>query len=204
MAAEAARGMGRQREAPPADGSGERGTTLVVTLLLMVVLSLIAASSLQRGGLEVEAAGSRRRYASAVSCVDAARELVISQFIIAGTRLENFALEPREAGGLTLSTGHYDTDHRGQVALDVIGNCGNIQRGGASQTGEDQGSQVAGSGATGGFAYTNTGWPLGAMMGRGGGGTGSASASCGVRVPVVCRDEAGRAQELEFVVRIGL
>lgn len=146
---------------------------MLVTLIVIVVLSVIALASIQRGSVEVEAAGLRRRYAAEVSCLDAARELVVSQIVIAGGQIENLSVV-RQVGNLELSTGHYDTDPHGQVRTEAgLGNCG--------------------SGAGGVLGdLTNRNWGAGMLS------------SCGVRVPVICRDDAGRALEMEFLVRVGL
>lgn len=151
-----------------------RGSTLIVTVIVVSVLTLIALAAIRRGDLEVESAGMRRRYAAGVNCVDAARELVVSQLAVSGARLERITLN-RQIGDLTLSTGHYDTGPEGQVRADDSSNCG---------------AAVRGAGATS-VDVTNRSW----------GGLGS---SCGVRIPVVCRDSEDRALELEFLVRMAL
>lgn len=178
--------------------AGERGSTLVVTLVLLVVLALLASSSMERGGLEVEAAGSRKRYAAGVNCVEAARELVISQLIIAGASLQSFAVAPRMVGDLSLATGHYDTDHENQVVTDVVGSCSTVE----ANRGSDSG-QVFG-GAAGDLSMGRAVTNVSADSGMGLGGPGSGGNACGARIPVVCRDDSGRSLEFEFVVRLGM
>lgn len=189
----------RNTHAAETHRASQRGSTLVVTLVLLVVLALLAASSMERGGLEVEAAGSRKRYAAGVNCIEAARELVISQLIIAGASLQSFAVSPRMVGDLSLATGHYDTGHENQVVADVVGSCSTVEanRGSDSQ-------QVFGSGAATDLSMGRAVTNVSADGGMGLGGPGAGSNSCGARIPVVCRDDAGRSLELEFVVRLGL
>jgi len=171
-----------------------RGQTLVITLVIVAVLIMIAASAMTRSTLELEGVGVRRKYDIRVGCVEAARQLVLSQLSLSGVQPAAFSIS-RTIGDLTIQTGHYDsTPDAGYVVADNnAGNCGTA------------GTESSGSGGLpSGAAYGNS--SASNFGGSWGGSSNSAgtNATCGIRVPVVCRDAGGRQLEIEFLVRIGI
>jgi len=171
---------------------GERGTTLVVAMIVVVVLMLIGMAAVARGGVEVEAAGMRRRHSGNVSCVEAARELVMSQLSLTGARITGLAIT-RQVGDLTLQTGHYDRQGAYITVDSTYGNC---------STGT--GGTINPPWMVIGDVTNRSTLPLGGLASGGGSGTTTSPGSCGIRIPVLCTDASGRQLELEFVVKLGL
>ncbi len=184
--------MMKRRQRP-----GERGSTLIVTLTVVTVLMLVASAAVSRGTLELEGAGTRRHYAAEIGCIEAARQLVISQLSLGGVSPTNVAID-RTVGNWTIKTGHYDsTTNVGQISFDTFaGNCGTGS--GTSSAGSLAGPTTTYNAAAG----VNNFMGASVTPGSGGSGGGGSGTTCGVRVPITCSDGAGRMLELEFLVRI--
>ena len=85
----------------------QRGSTLVVAITLIAVLTVVAAGMIRRGNAGMEAANARRQYDVAVSCAAGARQLRRSQFRAYGIDLTQITLD-ETAGNRRYATGHYD------------------------------------------------------------------------------------------------
>ncbi|MCI0571752.1 MAG: hypothetical protein L0Y66_13450 [Myxococcaceae bacterium] len=86
---------------------GERGSALLLAVVIVLVLGVIGLAIVTRATSEVDAAGAKRRYDQSVSCADAARELLMSQFTASGVSPTDMTLHT-VVGDHTLATGHYD------------------------------------------------------------------------------------------------
>ena len=169
---------------------------MLTTMIVATVLTLIGVAAVNRGVLEIEGMGVRHKYTMQVSCIEAARQLVLSQLALSGTAPSAFSIT-RVVGDLTLQTGHYDSaPGPGYVTAD--NNAGNCGTGTTSTSGS---GELPSGPAYGNFSATNFGGQWGASAGT----TATTTASaCGVRVPIVCTDGAGRQLEVEFLVRLGI
>ncbi len=83
------------------------GSALLLSVVLLAILAIISLAVMNRAGSEAESAQGKRQYDKSVSCADAARELLISQFRTYGTSPTMITLNS-QIGDKTLSTGHYD------------------------------------------------------------------------------------------------
>jgi hypothetical protein len=84
-----------------------RGSTLQAAIVIISVLTLVAAGMIRRSTTELEAAGARRGYDVALSCADGARELLVSQFRTYGVVLTSLQLDETVADR-RYASGHYD------------------------------------------------------------------------------------------------
>lgn len=84
-----------------------RGSTLVVTVVIIAVLTIVAIGMIRRSTTELEAAGARRGYDVALSCADGARELLLSQFRTYGVVLTTLQLD-ETVGNRRYASGHFD------------------------------------------------------------------------------------------------
>src|SRR5262249_23389040 len=58
----------------------QRGSSLLLAIIIIAVLSIVALGIVKMGSTEADAVGAKRRYDHAVTCSDAARDLLLSQF----------------------------------------------------------------------------------------------------------------------------
>lgn len=91
-----------------ADGRRARGSTLVVTVVLVAVLTVAAAGLVVRSRMGIESAGAARRQEAVLACAESAREMLVSRFRVSNISLAELQLE-RTAGGHHMGSGHYDT-----------------------------------------------------------------------------------------------
>ena len=147
---------------------------MLTTIIIVAVLTLIGVAAVNRGALEIEGMGVRQKYTPQVSCIDAARQLVLSQLALSGTQPSSFSIS-RVVCDLTIQTGHYDSPNQaGYVTADNnAGNCG-------TGTGSTSGSGALPSGpAYGNVTVTN----FGGVWGANASSTSTNASVCGVRVP---------------------
>jgi hypothetical protein len=93
--------MTPRRSVPP------RGSALLLAVVIIAILSVVVLAVIKLSSNETEAVISKRRYDNAVSCADAARELLQSQFSTYGTSPTEITLD-RVVGDARLTTGHFD------------------------------------------------------------------------------------------------
>ena len=86
----------------------DRGSALVVTLILITILSIVALALVKRSTNEIESVSAKRHYDATASCAEAARSLIISKFATAGANLTNLGMQIT-VGDKTYFTGHYST-----------------------------------------------------------------------------------------------
>ena len=85
----------------------DRGTALIVAVILVAVLAVVALGVISRTTTELDAVGAKRHYDAAVSCADGARQMLLSQFRTFGTAPTSLVLD-RTVADKRYSTGHYD------------------------------------------------------------------------------------------------
>jgi hypothetical protein len=152
-----------------------RGSILLATMVVLVVLMILVAGAIAFTGKNREAAAGKMRGEQVAACAEAARKHLLSRLRLFNVPVSEIVLDtqiPDGDGLMTLMTGHFgDTVATPTIvelsALTVLGT--------AARPDDMSGRSV--QQATGGQFY-------GAV--------------------VKCRDEAGREAELEFAFRYGL
>jgi hypothetical protein len=89
---------------PPAR---QRGSSLLLALMIVAILTIVAFAIIQMGSTEADAVGAKRRYDHAVSCSDAARDLLMSQFKAYSVSPTTLTLR-QVVDDQIMATGHYD------------------------------------------------------------------------------------------------
>src|SRR5258707_14997080 len=84
-----------------------RGSTLIVALMIIAFVTLIAFAIVKMGSTEADAGGAKRRYDHAVSCSDAARDLLLSQFKVYSVSPTSLTLN-QVIDDQLMASGHYD------------------------------------------------------------------------------------------------
>ncbi len=85
----------------------QRGSSLLLALMIVAILSIVAFAIIQMGSTEADAVGAKRRYDHAVSCSDAARDLLMSQFRAYSVSPTSLTLN-QVVDDQIMATGHYD------------------------------------------------------------------------------------------------
>ena len=86
----------------------QRGSTLIVTIVLVAVLTVVAAGLVERGNSSVATVNADRTYRAGVACADGARELLLSQFRAFNVDISKLKLDTTVAGQ-RIASGHYDS-----------------------------------------------------------------------------------------------
>lgn len=84
-----------------------RGSALLISIILMLVLAIVGLALVNRTTAEMEAVGAKRHHDLSVGCAAAAQQLLYSQFRLFGIAPQSLALS-QVVGDRTLLTGHYD------------------------------------------------------------------------------------------------
>ena len=84
-----------------------RGSTLIVVTVLLLALFVIGAGVMLRSTKAHANASAQQHYESTLSCADAARALLMSQFRTFGVSITSLQLNTT-VGTYQLSSGHYD------------------------------------------------------------------------------------------------
>lgn len=103
----------------------DRGTALIVAIILVAVLAVVALGVITRTTTEIDAVGAKRHYDAAVACADGARQMLLSQFRTFGTPPSSLILDT------TVNDKRYTTGHYDNFALAAVVNASGTQ-GGAS------------------------------------------------------------------------
>src|SRR2546428_6397406 len=85
----------------------DRGSALIVSMILMIVLAVVGVALVNRTTREVDAVASKRHWDRSMSCVEGAREMLLSQFRTYGVNLVNLQMQ-KQVGDQQYTTGHYD------------------------------------------------------------------------------------------------
>src|SRR2546430_13176306 len=93
----------------------DRGSALIVSMILMIVLAVVGIGLVNRTTREVDAVASKRHWDRSMSCAEGAREMLLSQFRAYGVNLVNLQMQ-RQIGDQQYATGHYDNFNVTSVA----------------------------------------------------------------------------------------
>jgi hypothetical protein len=85
----------------------DRGAALLVAMILLAILAVVAIALVNRSTSEVDAVSAKRHYDKSVSCAEAGREMLLSQFRVFGLDPTSLTLNTH-VGDLNVYTGHYD------------------------------------------------------------------------------------------------
>jgi len=85
----------------------DRGSALIISMILMVVLAVVGLALVKRTSREVDAVASKRHWDRAMSCAEGSRQMLLSQFRAYGVNLAGLQLS-RVVGDQTYASGHYD------------------------------------------------------------------------------------------------
>ena len=93
----------------------DRGSALIVAMILMIVLAVVGLAIVKRTSADVDAVASKRHYDRAMSCAEGARQMLLSQFRTYGVQLGSLTLS-RVIGDQQYASGHYDNFNVTSVA----------------------------------------------------------------------------------------
>jgi len=85
----------------------QRGSSLLLALMIVAILTIVAFAIVQMGSTEADAVGAKRRYDHAVSCSDAARDFLMSQFRTYSMLPTSLTLS-QVVDDQVMASGHYD------------------------------------------------------------------------------------------------
>ncbi|HYS08454.1 MAG TPA: hypothetical protein VEP66_06905 [Myxococcales bacterium] len=91
----------------PAHNKHDRGSALILAMILMIALAVIGVAIVNRTSREVDAVASKRHWDRSSSCAEGARQMLLSQFRAYGVSLVNLQLQKR-VGDQQYASGHYD------------------------------------------------------------------------------------------------
>lgn len=111
----------------------DRGSALVVSLILITILSIVALALVKRSTNEIDATAAKRHYDATASCAEAARNLIISKFASAGANIANLGLQIT-VDDKTFFTGHYNAASATGAVVALQGGAGGGSSGGASDS----------------------------------------------------------------------
>ncbi len=129
-------------------GKQDRGSALIISMILMIVLAIVGVAVVNRTTREVDAVASKRHWDRSVACAEGARQMLMGQFHTFGVNLYGLALN-KIVGDQKYSSGHYDNFAIASV-VDAAGSKG------GSVTGSGTNRIVGGKGGLGGKAYRVT------------------------------------------------
>jgi hypothetical protein len=155
----------------------QRGSALIIVVVILAVLMVAAATVIGYGLSEGSAVAGKRRHDSAVSCADAAREYLLSQFRVYGMAPTQLTMNTT-VGTQRMATGHYDN-----MAITSVQGASGLSGGGVSGA-MDISNRVAKAGL-GGQYYRMT-------------------VVCSDATASNSLDGGNQQSEVEFVVKFGL
>ena len=159
--------------------AAQRGVTLIVMLISIVVATLLVVGAIAFTGSDCAASGLQARGERLSGCVMAARNLFLAQVRVLQGNVEDVSLDAGisisdvDGGMLFLQTRHYT----GSVALKTVNRLADNSIGVAGRKVSDQTNFIGSSTLKAGY------WSI--------------TATCQ-------ENDAGPEQEVEFVVRVGL
>lgn len=125
-----------------------RGSALLLAIIIVAVLGIIGLAIVQRASSEGDAVAAKKLHDGSITCADAARDLLMSQFRAYGTSPVDMKLNA-SLGDRTMATGHYDNLNVTSVELVPDAKQGTF---GAT----DRANRILGEGAMGGQVYRMT------------------------------------------------
>jgi type II secretory pathway pseudopilin PulG len=174
--------------------TSERGSSLVIASIVVVVVAVIGIGLLRYASREVAGASAGQRAEALSTCTEAARQLLQSRFHALGTNPTQIAVLSERldgnAGSFRALGGHIDSNPTGVlVTVDQVAPLP-TQAIGTDAVNLDVTNTLSGAGGAGGPAGTLGGTPL--------------------KVTVHCQEgdltswTSGRQLEIEFGIRFGL
>src|SRR5919204_6417971 len=94
----------------------DRGSALIISMILMIVLAVVGIALVNRTSREVDAVASKRHWDRAMSCAEGARQMLLSQFRTYSVNLTGLQFQ-KTVGDQVYATGHYDNIGIASVAL---------------------------------------------------------------------------------------
>ena len=94
----------------------DRGSALLVSMILMIVLAIIGVAVVNRTTREMDAVASKRHWDRALSCAEGARQMLIAQFKTYGMNVVDLQMN-QVVGDQRYAAGHYDTFTMNSVEL---------------------------------------------------------------------------------------
>jgi len=125
---------------------GARGAALLIAMVLVAVLAVVALALIRRSNVEMDAIGAKRNYDKSVSCAEAGRQMLLSQFRVFGLSPQSIVLS-NKVGNLNVYTGHYD-----QFAIATVQAVSKGALGGSSSASMDYANRLTATGL-GGTVY---------------------------------------------------
>ena len=110
----------------------DRGSALIIAMILMVVLAVVGVAIVNRTTREVDAVASKRHWDRAMTCAEGARQMLLSQFRTYGVPLASLSML-QTVGDQKFATGHYDSFNVTTVAV-AQGSPGALITGGGANT----------------------------------------------------------------------
>jgi Na+/H+-translocating membrane pyrophosphatase len=95
------------RISTPSRRRPDRGSALLVVIILTSVLALIGLALVRRTTVEMESAGAKRNHDIAIECAEGARQMLFSQFRTFGSIPSLLRLDAA-VGNKRYSSGHFD------------------------------------------------------------------------------------------------
>lgn len=105
---------------PPMSPRSQRGSGLLLAVIVVLVITVVGIGVLRFASRELAGADAGRKHEALVQCADAGRELLLSQFRLAGmapTELTPLNVQLDTAGNVFARGGHIGTIGVGQVEL---------------------------------------------------------------------------------------
>jgi len=87
--------------------TNDRGSALIVSMILMIVLAIVGIALVNRTTREVDAVASKRHWDRSMACAEGARQMLLSQFRAYGVNLVNLQMQ-KQIGDQQYASGHYD------------------------------------------------------------------------------------------------
>src|SRR5256886_11012735 len=122
----------------------DRGSALIISMILMIVLAVVGIALVNRTTREVDAVASKRHWDRSMSCAEGARQMLMSQFRAYGVNLVNLQMQ-KQIGDQQYATGHYDNFNVTSVA-EAGGTPGALVGGDASNRITPRGGGLGGKG----------------------------------------------------------
>src|SRR6266851_1369282 len=99
-----------------------RGAALIIAMMLVAVLAVVALALVRRTTNEMDAIGGKRNYDRSVSCAEAGRQMLLSQFRVFGMDQAN-RLSATGLGGtvyrFNVVCADSNNDHQSEVEFEV-------------------------------------------------------------------------------------
>jgi len=174
--------------------TSQRGSTLVISILVMLIMAVIGVGVLRFTSREAAGASAAAHQEAATSCAEAGRALLLSRFHVLGTAPSSLdILDVRldgPAGSLRAMGGHIDTHPTATITQVEALPAEALNKKGSLDSGRDTTNLITDVGGAAGAASALGGVPL--------------------KITVHCQEgdastaTSGRQFEIEYAVRFGL